>query len=199
MGTASTSRRASNPLAEPGGICLSQQVYDQVHTKTDLQLAAMGKPRLKNIQNPIEVYRVLLPPVEDRLSIAVLPMVSLSPDPENEYFSDGLTDDILTRLSGVRHLKVISRTSVMQYKKTAKNLREIGRELGVATILEDSVRRAATKVRISVQLIDAATDEHLWAETYDRNLVDIFAIHSDVAQQVADALKERVSPEERAN
>ena len=205
------------PLAEPGGICLSQQIYDHVHNKVDVPLVSMGRPEMKNIQVPIEVYRVVLPwhrgtPVpspgpaaaatrpgaRDRKSIAVLPLVNLSADPENEYFSDGLTEDILTQLSKVRRLKVISRTSVMQYKRTAKNLREIGRELGVATILEGSVRKAANKVRISVQLIDAGTDEHLWAETYDRELADIFAIQSDVARQITDALKAHVSAEERA-
>ncbi len=212
------------PLAEPGGICISQQVYDQVHTKIDVPLATMGKPALKNIQTPIEVYRVMLPwagqpgstspatahmmtpepsaqthrPAADRMSIAVLPLANLSPDPDNEYFSDGLTEDILTQLSKIRRLKVISRTSAMQYKKTSKNVREIGRELSVATILEGGVRKAGNKVRISVQLIDAGTDEHLWAETYDRELADIFAIQSDVARQITDALKAYVSPEERA-
>jgi len=201
------------PFAEPGGICISQQVYDQVQTKIDVPLATIGKPALKNIQTPIEVYRVVLPwqvetrapsstalgpSVQDRRSIAVLPLANLSPDPENEYFSDGLTEDILTHLSKVQRLKVISRTSVMQYKKTSKNLRDIGRELGVAAILEGSVRRAANKVRISVQLIDATTDEHLWAETYDRELADIFAIQSDVAERITDALKAHVSPEEQA-
>lgn len=210
------------PLAEPGGICLSQQVYDQVHTKIDVPLTSMGAPALKNIRTTIEVYRVILPwqpdvPVAtrhaataspsaqtatatavERTSIAVLPLVNLSPDPENEYFSDGLTEDILTQLSRIRRLKVISRTSVMQYKRTQKNVREIGRELGVATILEGSVRKAGNKVRISVQLIDAGTDEHLWSETYDRELTDIFAIQSDVARQITDALKAQVSAEERA-
>jgi TolB-like protein/Flp pilus assembly protein TadD len=204
------------PLAEPGGICLSQQIFDHVHNKADVSLVSIGRPDLKNIEAQIEVYRVVLPwqvgvrgvrsgaaePVSpaaalDRRSIAVLPLMNLSPDPENEYFSDGLTEDILTQLSKIRRLKVISRTSVMQYKKTAKNLRDIGRELGVATILEGSVRKAANKVRISVQLIDAASDEHLWAETYDRELADIFAIQSDVARQITDALKAQVSPEER--
>lgn len=205
------------PFAEPGGICVSQQVYDQVHTKIDAPLVTIGKPSLKNIQTPVEVYRVVLAPqpgtpagaaptapkgsgaaAEDRKSIAVLPMANLSPDPENEYFSDGLTEDILMQLSKIRRLKVISRTSVMQYKNTLKNLRQIGRELGVATILEGSVRKAGSKVRITVQLLDAQTDEHLWAEAYDRELTDIFAIQSDVAQQIADALKAHVSPEERA-
>ncbi len=209
------------PFAEPGGICISQQVYDQVHTKIGVPLVSMGKPALKNIETPIEVYRVALPwqpgvPVArrdgdgatsraaqtvravERASIAVLPLVNLSPDPENEYFSDGLTEDILTQLSRIRRLKVISRTSVMQYKRTPKNVREIGRELGVATILEGSVRKAGNKVRISVQLIDAGTDEHLWSEAYDRELTDIFAIQSDVAQQITDALNAQVSAEERA-
>jgi TolB-like protein len=209
------------PLAEPGGICLSQQVYDQVHTKVDVPMTSMGRPALKNIRTPIEVYRVALPwqpgasvataavapppllpqPAArdvERASIAVLPLVNLSPDPENEYFSDGLTEDILTQLSRLRRLKVISRTSVMQYKRPQKNVREIGRELGVATILEGSVRKAGNKVRISVQLIDAGTDEHLWSETYDRELTDIFAIQSDVAQQITEALKAQVSAEERA-
>lgn len=214
------------PFAEPGGICISQQVYDQVYTKIDLPLASMGKPPLKNIQTPIEIYRVVLvpeaatpaaptpaatppapvevpptalpPQAADKRSIAVLPLDNLSPDPENEYFSDGLTEDILTQLSKIRHLKVISRTSVMQYKRKPKNLREIGTELGVATILEGSVRKAGSKVRITVQLLDAQTDEHLWAETYDRELTDVFAIQSDVAQQIAGALQAHVSPDERA-
>ncbi|OFX31600.1 MAG: hypothetical protein A2Z07_09610 [Armatimonadetes bacterium RBG_16_67_12] len=205
------------PFAEPGGICVSQQVYDQVHTKIDIPLVTIGKPSLKNIQTPVEVYRVVLAPqpgtpavtarvapqaprptAEDRKSIAVLPLVNLSSDPENEYFSDGLTEDILMQLSKIRRLKVISRTSVMQYKNTSKNLREIGRELDVATILEGGVRKAGSKVRITVQLLDAQTDEHLWAETYDRELTDVFAIQSDVAQQIAGALKAHVSPEEKA-
>ena len=201
------------PFAEPGGICISQQVYDQVYTKIDVPLASIGKPSLKNIQTPIEAYRVVLPWLsgtpapgpqglpstgQDRKSIAVLPLANLSPDPENEYFSDGLTEDILTQLSKIRRLKVISRTSVMQYKNTSKNLREIARELGVSTILEGSVRKAANKVRISVQLIDAGTDEHLWAETYDRELADIFAIQSDVAQRISEALQAHVSAEEKA-
>jgi TolB-like protein/Flp pilus assembly protein TadD len=207
------------PLAEPGGIVISQQVYDQVHTRLGAPLTSIGRPALKNIRTPIEVYRVALPRTAgalaatgdaatpppaaasttvERASIAVLPLANLSPDPENEYFSDGLTEDILTQLSRIRRLKVISRTSVMQYKRTQKNVREIGRELGVATVLEGSVRKAGNKVRISVQLIDAGTDEHLWSETYDRELTDIFAIQSDVARQITDALKAQVSVEERA-
>jgi len=130
-------------------------------------------------------------------SIAVLPFVNLSGDIENEYFSDGLTDDIITHLSKIEELKVISRTSVMHYKKTDKHLLDIGEELGVANILEGSVRKARDRVRIVAQLINAQTDEHLWAETYDRELSDIFAIQSDVAQGIAAALKAHVSKEEK--
>ncbi len=137
------------------------------------------------------------PAFVERKSIAVLPFKNMVPDPENEWFSDGITEDIITQLSKIGDLKVISRTSIMLYKDSKKNLREIGQELGVATILEGSVRRADSRVRIVGQLIDARTDEHIWAETYDRDLKDIFAIQSDVAQQIAQALKATLSPEEK--
>jgi TolB-like protein/Flp pilus assembly protein TadD len=136
--------------------------------------------------------------VRDRRSVAVLPFANLSADPENEYFSDGVTEDIITHLCKIPELKVISRHSVMQYKAKAQNLREIGRNLGVATVLEGSVRRAADRVRITAQLVDAQTDEHLWAETYEREFTDIFAIQSDVAIRIADALKATLSPAVRA-
>ena len=128
-------------------------------------------------------------------SIAVLPFKSLSEHKEDEYFSDGTTEDIITQLSKIGELKVISRTSTMRYKRTDKTLREIGRELDVATILEGSVRRAGDRVRIVSQLVDVRTDEPIWAETYDREMKDIFAIQSDVAQNIAMALKARLSPE----
>ena len=130
-------------------------------------------------------------------SIAVLPFTNLSGDPENEYFSDGITEDILTQLSKIAALTVISRTSIMRYKNTEKSLREIGKELGVATILEGSVRRSEGRVRIVGQLIDARSDKHLWAETYDRELKDIFEVQSDVAKQIAVALEAEFSPEEQ--
>lgn len=128
-----------------------------------------------------------------RTAIAVLPFVNLSGNPENEYFSDGITDDILTGLARTGRLKVISRTSVMQYKGTTKDLREIGRELGVGSILEGSVRRAGERVRVTAQLIDASTDEHLWADTYDRDLSDIFAVQSEVSTSIAHALRQELS------
>jgi TolB-like protein/Tfp pilus assembly protein PilF len=133
-----------------------------------------------------------------RGSIAVLPLENLSRDEETEYFSDGITEDIIAQLSKIRDLKVISRTSIMQYKETDKTLRQIGEELDVSTVLEGSVRRAGDRVRIVSQLIDAATDDHLWAETYDRELTDVFAIQSEVAQQIAAALKATISPQERS-
>ncbi len=134
--------------------------------------------------------------VPDR-SIAVLPFANLSDSKEDEYFSDGITEDIMAHLAKISDLTVIGRTSVMQYKGTTKRLRDIGEELGVATLLEGSVRRAGGKVRIVSQLIDASTEKHLWAETYDRDLTDIFAIQSDVAQRIATALKATLTLEEK--
>ena len=133
----------------------------------------------------------------DGKSIAVLPFRNLSEEKENEYFSDGITEDIITQLSKIGELKVISRTSVMRYKNSDKSLRDIGKELDVATILEGSVRRAGNQVRIVAQLIDTRNDQHLWAETYDRELTQIFAIQSDVAQQIAIALKAKLSAAEK--
>ena len=130
-------------------------------------------------------------------SVAVLPFLNLSADPENEFFADGITEDVIAQLSKVRSLKVISRGSVMPFKKREQSLRQIGTTLDVATLLEGSVRRAGSRVRIVAQLIDAETDRHLWAETYDRDLTDIFAIQSDVALHIAAALKAELSHEER--
>ncbi|MFH1609577.1 MAG: adenylate/guanylate cyclase domain-containing protein, partial [Candidatus Bipolaricaulota bacterium] len=194
------------PLAEPGGICVSGQVFDQVENKLETRFACLGPQTLKHIARPVAVYRIV-PPWEDpppkgrprqkspspshKRSIAVLPFANMSADPENEYFSDGIMDDILAQLTKIGSLKVISRTSVMRYKGTDKSLREIADELGVATVLEGTARRAGDRVRIVAQLIDAETDEHLWAETYDRDLTDIFAIQTEVATQIAQALEAR--------
>src|SRR5437764_5935189 len=131
-------------------------------------------------------------------SIAVLPFENLSDDKENAYFADGIQDDVLTNLSKIGDLKVISRTSVMPYRGRSQNLREIGKALGVATILEGSVRRAGNRVRVNVQLIDATTDEHLWASDYDRDLTDVFAIQTDLAQKISEALQAKLSPVEKS-
>src|SRR2546421_4047010 len=131
-------------------------------------------------------------------SIAVLPFENLSDDKENAYFADGIQDDLLTNLSRIGDLKVISRTSVMQYRGKAPNVREIGKALGVSTILEGSVRRSGNKVRVNVQLIDATNDEHLWASDYDRDVTDVFAIQTDLAQKITDALQAKLSPAEKS-
>src|SRR5438445_13662134 len=132
-------------------------------------------------------------------SIAVLPFQNLSDEKENAYFADGIQDDILTNLSKIGDLKVISRMSVMTYRGDgARNAREIGKTLGVATLLEGSVRRAGNRVRVNVQLINATNDEHIWAEDYDRDLTDVFAIQTDLAQKIASALQAKLSPNEKA-
>jgi TolB-like protein/KaiC/GvpD/RAD55 family RecA-like ATPase/Flp pilus assembly protein TadD len=131
-------------------------------------------------------------PVLDKHRIAVLPFVNMSPDPDDEYFADGMTEEIISTVSGISGLRVISRTSVMRYKKTEKAMKEIGRELEVGSILEGSFRKAGNRIRVTTQLIDVVTDSHLWAQNYDRNLDDIFEVQSDIAKQVADALRIRI-------
>src|SRR5438874_2028789 len=131
-------------------------------------------------------------------SIAVLPFQNLSDDKENAYFADGIQDDILTNLSKIGELKVISRTSVMPYRDKSTNVREIGKQLGVSNILEGSVRRSGNKVRVNVQLIDANSDEHIWASDYDRDITDVFAIQTDLAQKITDALQAKLSPAEKS-
>jgi len=152
-----------------------------------LLLAALGWYMLRKPQ----------PAAAQEKSIAVLPFENLNEARENEYFSDGITEDVIAQLSKIRDLKVISRTSIMPYKHTDKSLRQIGRELGASVILEGSVRRSGNRVRIVGQLINALTDEHIWAETYDRDLKDVFEIQSDVAQQIATALRAQLSPAEK--
>ena len=132
-------------------------------------------------------------------SVAVLPFENRSRDPDNVFFTDGVQDEILTDLARIADLKVISRTSVMQYKTGAKrNLRQIGNELGVAHVVEGSVQRAGNRVRVNAQLIDARTDAHLWAQTYDRDLADVFAIQSEIAKAIADQLQAKLSPSEKS-
>src|ERR1700686_3247606 len=132
-------------------------------------------------------------------SIAVLPFENLSGDPDNAYFADGMQDDILTNLSKISDLKVISRTSVMSYRgKGARNVRDIGKELGVSTLLEGSVRRSGNRVRVNVQLINTNNDQHIWAEDYDRDLTDVFVIQSDLAQKISSELQAKLSPVEKA-
>src|SRR3954468_14365805 len=137
-------------------------------------------------------------PIPDK-SIAVLPFENLSDDQENEYFADGIQDDVLANLARIADLKVISRTSVRQYRTGTRNLREIGEELGVAHVLEGTVRRAGNRVRVNVQLINSRTDAHVWADTFDRELIDLFALQSELAERITIALRANLSPEEKAS
>ncbi len=193
------------PLAPPGGICVSQQVYDQVKNKFEFPFATLGKRDLKNVDEPVEVFRVVLPweeGVERKLAaekrrIAVLPFANMSPDPADGYFADGMTEELITTLSSVKGLTVIARTSVMKYKMSAKSASEIGRELNVGTLIEGSVRKAGSRVRIATQLVDASTEGHVWAQTFDRQLDDIFVVQSEIAQKVATGLEIELLDSER--
>jgi len=184
-------------LAGDGGVCLTQQVFDHVQSKFELSLVSLGKQALKNVRAPIEAYKIVMPWEEtgveretlDMKRVAVLPFYNMSPNPDDEYFADGMTEELITTLSKIGEISVISRTSVMQYRKAPKNAKDVGKELEAGTILEGSVRKAGNLVRITVQMVDAGKDKHLWAESYDRNLQDIFAIQTDIAKRVADALR----------
>ncbi len=190
------------PLAEPGGICISRQVYDNIRNKTELSIEEVGDIDLKNVQLPVGIYKIAMPwsgtPKDDRPAprerLAVLPFVNISPDPNDEYFADGLTEELITKLSEIGGLKVIARTSAMNYKRKEKKVSEIGRELGVGSIIEGSVRKAGNRIRVTVQLVDARTEEHLWASNYDKELDDVFAIQSDVASRVAGSISTKVFP-----
>jgi adenylate cyclase len=193
------------PLASPGGICVSEQVYDQIKNKFEFPFSTLGERNLKNVSEPVEVFRVILPWEKksesesslEKTRIAVLPFANMSPDPSDEYFADGMTEELISTISKISELSVISRTSVMGYKKKDKKAVEIARELNVGTLLEGSVRKAASRVRISVQLIEAESDKHLWAENYDRNLEDIFAVQSEVAEKVASSLQVKLTGEDK--
>jgi adenylate cyclase len=196
-------------LAEPGGICISGAVRDQVGDRLDeIAFEDLGEQSVKNITRPIHVFRVRLEsatiaalesgkeasaaPVTRKPSIAVLPLVNMSGDPEQEFFADGLTEDIITELSRFRDLLVISRNSTFVHKGKAVKVQEVARELGVEYVLEGSVRKAGDRVRVTVQLIDAQTDRHIWAERYDRKLEDIFAIQDEVTGAIVATLPGRV-------
>lgn len=186
------------PLASPGGICLSQAVHAQVWNKMDRPLISLGRKRLKNVDVPLEVFAVSLPWDErpvlpsaelDPTRIAVLPLTSISSAPEDAYFAEGMTEELIYTLSKVRGLQVIAHTSVMGYKATGKPIREIGSELNVGSIVEGSVRTSGDRLRITVQLVDVASEAHLWSGRYDRQVMDVFEIQSEIATQVAGELR----------
>ena len=229
------------PLAAPGGICLSEDVARQIQNKIEMPLRRLGRAELKNIRMPVDIYRLVLPwekarlPGAERLAfslrrrevrrtllgagalalaggltgtwmwrrthtpagpinrrLAVLPFVNLGAGADNEYFADGMTEELISRLSRVGGLEVIARTSVVAYKGTQKRVDEIAAELDVGTVLEGSVRKAGEQVRVTAQLIDATNQAHLWSQDYDRELRDIFAVQREIAQHVADALARRL-------
>ena len=200
-------------LAIPGGICISGTVYDQVETKLALTYEDLGEQTVKNIAKPVRVYRVrepeasaatqarknettLLLPLPDKPSLVVLPFVNLSSDPEQGYFSDGITEDLTAELSKLAGLFVISRNSAFFYKGKAVKVHDISHELGVQYVLEGSVRKAGERVRITAQLIDATCDHHLWSERYDRPLQDIFALQDEIVQKIVTTLKLQLTLEE---
>jgi len=185
-------------LADPGGICITQQVFDHVRNNEEFRATPLGQSQLKNVQMPAVVYRVLPATDGTKLTksdaleprrVAALPLAMLSSDHQDEYFADGLTEEIINTLSSIPGLNVIARTSVMKYKQANKSVSEIGRELKVGTILEGSVRKARSRLRITIQLIDVGSEAPIWAQKYDRELEDVFKIQTDIAERVAEALK----------
>ena len=245
-------------LADPGGVCISRTVYDQVHTRLELEYDYLGEHRVKNVSTPVRVYKVLLEPgqaptrfrqairtlarsrrkitlgvvaavvvvlvavlawnlyrqsvteaalaafereaalpLPDRPSIAVLPFQNLSGDPEQDYFADGIVEDLITDLSKISGLFVIARNSTFTYKGQQVKVRQVAEELGVRYVLEGSVRRASERVRINAQLIDATTGGHLWAERYDGTLADVFALQDRVTERIVSALAVKLTIEDR--
>jgi len=194
-------------LAESGGICVSRVVRDQVRDKLDFSFEDMGEQQVKNIARPVRVHRVVLGErpgssepamgrsnkpslaLPDKPSIAVLPFQNMSGDPEQEYFADGMVEEITTALSRIRWLFVIARNSSFTYKGRSVDVKQVGRELGVRYVLEGSVRRAGQRVRITGQLIDAVTGAHLWADRFDGSLEDVFELQDKVAWSVAGVIE----------
>jgi adenylate cyclase len=191
-------------LAEPGKICVAGVVRDQVFDKVDFALDDLGEVEVKNIARPIRIYRVTgdaapesaaVPtpaPQRGKPSIAVLPFVNMSGDPEQEYFSDGVTEDIITALSRLRWFFVIARNSSFVYKGRPVSVKQVGQELGVRYVLEGSVRKAGNRIRVSAQLVDTLSGAHHWAQTYDRDLTDIFELQDDITQSVTAAIEPKL-------
>jgi adenylate cyclase len=196
------------PLAEPEGICVSDQVYGQVRNKIPRTLVKLEPHDLKGVRFPVDAYKVIMPwehvaapsPAQaDTNRVAVLPFSNMSPDPNDEYFADGMTEELIDRLAQVKSLKVIARTSVMSFKGGKKTASEIAKQLDVGTLVEGSVRKAGNRVRVTVQLINAGREEHLWSSHYDGSLDDVFAVQSEIAEKVAGELKVQLLESEKKN
>ena len=220
MATASTSPPGSKRLADAGGVFVSNTVHDQVRDRLPFVFEDLGEQQVKNIARPVRVYRVRdlarprcrqeparcasgggeLPalPLPDKPSIAVLPFANMSGDPEQEYFADGMVEEIITALSRIRWLFVIARNSSFTYKGQAVDVKRVGRELGVRYVLEGSVRKAGGRVRITAQLIDAQSGAHLWADRFDGSLEDVFDLQDQVATSVAGVIEPELQAAETA-
>jgi len=197
-------------IAKPGGVCISGATYDQVRKVLPITFADLGAIRVKNIQEPIRAYQMGAPgevretasprvaetesppPLPDKPSIAVLPFENMSDDPKQEYFADGMVEEIITALSRFRWLFVIARNSSFTFKGKPVDIKEVGRRLGVRYVLEGSVRKAARKVRITGQLIDALTGAHIWADRFERDLTDVFALQDEVTVAVVSAIQPKL-------
>jgi len=193
-------------LAEAGGICISGMVAEQVRQRLDVGLEDMGDQQVKNIVQPVRAYKVIADqasgqpvaaaPVSELPSIAVLPFDNISGDPEQDYFSDGMTEGIITALSRLRWIFVTARNSTFSYKGQSPDIRDVAKDLGVRYVLEGSVRKAGNKVRISAQLIEGASGNHIWAERYDRDLEDIFALQDEITETVVGAIQPELTEAE---
>jgi adenylate cyclase len=201
-------------LADPGGICISGTVRDHIGDRLDLTFDDLGEQNLKNIARPVMVYRVLVGDAKnaksaatiaigltlklpDKPSIAVLPFTNMSNDPDQEFFADGIAEDIITALSRYPWLFVIARNSSFTYKGSPVEIRQVGRELGVRYVLEGSLRKAANRIRVTAELIEADNGNHLWAERYDRDLADIFAVQDEISSAVAIGIAPAISDAEQ--
>lgn len=193
-------------FADPGGVCVSEDIYHQVSSHQGFAFRPLGTPPLKNIGRSIDLYRLVIDqaepasrkrPPDSMVSIAVLPFANFSSDPENEHFCDGLADELINALTRVRRLKVVSRTSSFAFKGRERPLREIGEILGVGVVVEGSVRKFGNRIRVTAQVIDVTSDAHLWSDCYDRDLEDIFALQDELSASIVSALQIAVTPEER--
>jgi len=197
-------------LADGGGVCISGTAFDHVEGKLGLEFVYLGEQSVKNIKKPIRIYRVemgkrdshtgtgLKLPLPDKPSIAVLPFTNMSGDPEQEYFSDGITEEIITWLSKMPRLFVTARHSTFVFKDRQVSIRDVGQQLGVRYVLEGSVRKSGDRIRVTAQLIDVKTDQHIWANRYDRELKDVFAIQDEITMNIIIALQVKLTEGEQA-
>jgi adenylate cyclase len=195
-------------LAEPGGICVSARVQEDATGKLDLAFDDIGEQQLKNISRPVRVFRIAPKRVAqasvlsaaltlpDKPSLAVLPFTNMSADPEQEFFADGIAEDVITALSRYPSLFVIARNSSFTYKGRAVDIKQVGRELGVHYLLEGSLRKAGSRVRVTAQLVEAETGKHVWAERYDRDLADIFSVQDEITEAVTIAIAPAIADAE---